>query len=92
MAKYTFNDIELGDEVKDTITGYKGKVVAFTTWLNGCRRIAVQARGLVQGKPSEPQTFDIEQLEVLHKAERPKKVPTGGGGRPDAVAHTTPRR
>ena len=32
----------LGDEVKDTITGFKGIVVARTEWLNGCARVTVQ--------------------------------------------------
>jgi hypothetical protein len=82
---WSYEDIELGDEVKDTISGYKGVVVAFTTWLNKCRRITVQSRKLESGKPVENQTFDIEMLELVKKGKQPQK-PYTGGGRPNVGA------
>jgi len=76
-------DIDLGNEVRDTITDFRGIAVAITNWLAGCQRVTVQPRGLHDGKPIESITFDAEQLEVLGpglvstiKAARP--VPTGG--------------
>lgn len=85
----TYEDIELSDEVKDTITGYSGVVVAFTTWLNLCRRITVQSREMKDGKPVEAQVFDIEQLRLVKKGKKPAKAPTGGvrpntGARPSS--------
>jgi hypothetical protein len=78
----SYEDIELGDEAKDTITGYKGVVVAFTTWLNKCRRLTLQSRELKDGKPIDVQVFDIEQLQLVKKGKQPEK-PYTGGSRPN---------
>jgi len=85
--------IDLGDEVKDSITGFKGIVVAVTNWLHGCRRITVQPAKLsTDGKPNETHTFDEPQLILLKK----KKVDAGrrdtGGPRPEPVTKNTPTR
>lgn len=53
--------INLGDNATDSMTGYFGIVVGITEWLYGCRRIAIQAIALKDGKPQEPEWFD-EQL------------------------------
>ena len=83
MASY--DEIELGDEVKDSITGYHGIVVAFTTWLNNCRRLTVQSKELRDGKPIESSVFDIEQFVMVKKAKPVRKAFTGGS-RPDTGA------
>jgi hypothetical protein len=58
--------IELGDKVKDTVTGYTGIAVARTRWLHGCDRIAVQPQELDKdNKVQEPQTFDEKQLDLV---------------------------
>lgn len=61
-------EIEHGDKVKDKISGFKGIVVAITTWFNGCVRITVQP-DKVKGDGTLPdgQTFDSQQIEVLKK-------------------------
>lgn len=85
MSDQSYEGIELGDIVRDTITGFTGVAVAYTTWLNKCRRIGVQCCDLKDGKPVDLQTFDIEQLVIKRKGKKPEKPHTGGGGRPDAV-------
>lgn len=69
----SFEPIGLGDRVKDPITGFAGIVVAVTTWLHGCIRIAVQPEALEKdGKPKEDRYFDQSQLILVkrgvHKA------------------------
>jgi len=86
--------VELGDKVKDIVTGFTGIVVAKTQWLNGCWRISVQPQGLKDGKPIEHQAFDVEQLKIL-KAKEIKTTPPAklkGGPRPDPVRQKTPNR
>lgn len=72
--------VQLGDRVKDRVTGFKGIAVAITEWLNGCRRVGVQAEKLAEGKPGEVQYFDEPQLEVLehgvYKPFEPDPAPT----------------
>lgn len=87
------NAIELGDEVKDQVSGFAGVVVCVAQWLHGCRRITVQPRDLKDGKPIDTYTFDELQLVVVNKAVVPS-TPAGvpapapttrrtGGPRPD---------
>lgn len=70
--------IELGDEARDTITGFRGVVVADTKWLHGCRRLTLQPRTLHEGKPVEPLSFDEPQLELIPAQREPGTGRTGG--------------
>lgn len=66
--------INLGDKVKDSVTGFTGIAIGRTTWLHGCDRIIVQPDGLTkEGKMFENGSFDEPQLIVI----TPKKVEEG---------------
>ena len=68
MAK-EFQPIELGDRVKDPITGMTGIVTCITTWLHGCIRMGVQPEEVKEDKkPAEAIYFDQSQLVVVKKA------------------------
>lgn len=54
--------IQLGDKVKDPITGCTGVAVSRTQWLYGCTRIGVQARKRKDGTIPEVEWFDEPQL------------------------------
>lgn len=79
--------IQLGDLVRDTVSGFKGIAVGRTTWMFGCDRITVHPQGLTkEGKTFETMSFDEPSLEVLKKAKK-KDVPenhTTGGPKPEA--------
>ena len=78
------NKIELGDEVIDTITGFKGVAVGKTTWLYGCNRIAVQPKVGKDGKLGETASFDEPQLKVTKKKVSKEKIDrVKGGPRPE---------
>ena len=82
--------IELGDEVRDTITGFQGVVIGDTKWLHGCRRLTIQPKELKDGKPIDSLTFDEPQLVLVEprvasgtsKTGRPRPEPQR---RPDAT-------
>lgn len=59
--------IELGDRVKDPISGCQGIVICLTTWLNGCRRVILQPEGLKDGSPIKDEAFDDTLLEIIEK-------------------------
>jgi hypothetical protein len=66
--------IQLGDRVKDIVTGFTGIAIGRTEWLNGCARITVQPEKLTkENKIADTGCFDEPQL-VLIKA---KQVPLG---------------
>ena len=83
-------DIGLGDEVKDSVSGFQGVVIAVTTWLNGCRRLVLQPKKLdkTTGKPYESVTFDVEQLVMVKAAKRAEPTPLRKVGGP----HPSPER
>jgi len=80
--------IEVGDRVKDKLTGFTGIVIAKTEWLNGCSRMGVQSEKLKDGKTMDAEWFDEVQLTVAKKsvhrptgkelnAENPHRIPGG---------------
>lgn len=60
--------IELGDKVKDVISGFEGIVIGITNWLHGCKRIGVASQQLKDDKPIDSQWFDEPQVIILQKA------------------------
>jgi len=77
--------VELGDEARDTITGFKGKVVAITEWLHGCRRVVIQPTDLdKEGRIKLTETFDEAQVKVTKPVKVKKVKSTKGGPRPNA--------
>lgn len=65
--------IQLGDEVKDSVTGLKGIVTCITLYLNGCTRCGVQPKLGKDGKIPESWFIDEPQLVVVI----PNKVKAG---------------
>jgi len=60
--------IELGDRVKDKISGLKGIVVGISNYLYGCKRVSIQPEEAKDGKPAEWYTVDEPQLEIVKKS------------------------
>jgi len=69
--------IELGDEVKDTVTGFKGTVVALHHYLFGCTRVSVQP--LAEKDFKEAVAFDLPSLVLVKKKKVAKGDNTTGG-------------
>jgi hypothetical protein len=80
--------IELGQKVKDPITGYKGIAIGKTIWLYGCTRIGVQAIVNKEGKVPELQWFDEPQLEAIP----PKESRNKGGPQPNPTRRFEEKR
>ena len=57
-------EIKLGHEVKDRVTGFQGIVVSVTHFLNGCIRMGVQRKynPKKDEKTTEPDIFDEPDL------------------------------
>jgi len=89
MAKRLNAELELGMEVEDRITGYKGIAVARTHYLQGCDRLLVQAKGVDdEGKVFPPQDFDEPDVVVIGYGVLPKpelEKKDNGGPRPYAA-------
>lgn len=65
--------VELGDRVRDSLTGYEGIADSITIWRFGCRRIGVLRGELDKdGQLHERQVFDEPMLHVIVRANVPK--------------------
>jgi hypothetical protein len=64
----TDKTVELGDRVKDPVSGLIGIATCIATWLHGCVRVVVQPEKLHEGKPIADVAFDQTQLVVVKKA------------------------
>lgn len=96
--------VNLGDKAKDIVTGFTGVVVAEITYLNGCRRLALQPQELGKdGVPVEERFFDEQQLELVTAGvvpfpprQQPAAVESApqvtGGARPAPAGRTVPSR
>jgi hypothetical protein len=75
--------INLGDTVRDTISGFTGIVIARCEWLYGCVRISVQPTSLDKdGKVQDHVTFDEQQLVVVTASQQKESESTSGPGGP----------
>ena len=75
MSEHKF---ELGDTIKDAVTGFKGPAVARTMWIYGCVRYALEPSLDKDGKPQEEVWFDEQRLELV----KSNKVPSSKTGGP----------
>lgn len=90
--------IELGDVVKDLISGFQGVAICCSTWLNGCQRWTIQPESMTKEGACKPaETFDAQQLEVVKKykvASVPVSAPLSarpGGPRPSPRRSVDPK-
>lgn len=75
------SEIELGQKVKDLVTGFSGIVIGHMEHLNGCHQLQIKRDTLDKdGVPVESVWIDIEQLKVVGKGIIKKRVVTNTGG------------
>jgi len=55
----------LGDEVKDVVTGCVGLVMAITDWMYGCKRLMVQPSDPKKKTPVDSFQVDIDQVIII---------------------------
>jgi hypothetical protein len=62
------SQIQLGQDAKDTITGYAGIVMAKAQYLTGCNQVLLTPRSLDKdGKRREGEWFDEQRIVVTSK-------------------------
>jgi hypothetical protein len=72
-------DLNLGDEVEDKLTGFRGVVTVQGVSLNGCVRMVVQPKLDKDGKLPESKGFDVDRLKRIEKAKVPEGQRKTGG-------------
>lgn len=72
-----YNDIfsiQLGMEVKDKVSGFKGKVLMAVEYMHNCSHYYVEPPVDKDGKPCEGQFYDEGRLTVIGKGISPEEV------------------
>jgi hypothetical protein len=93
MAKQSGFKYDLGDLVKDKVTGFQGVIIVRTEWLNGCRRYSVQSQELKDGKPMDAVGFDEDGIELVEANKVGDKLTKDtGGGTPEPKRAPDPSR
>ena len=69
--------MELGNKVKDVVTGFTGIAVAKVEYLNGCVQFCVKGSSDGKSMP-DGHYIDIGQLKFVSKGVAVKKKDTGG--------------
>ncbi len=85
--------IQLGDRVKDPVSGFQGIAISSHTYMHGCTRISVQPPIGEDGKLPDAHAFDEPAL-VIVEAQAVSVSPVASGqrtGGPDKYPDT-PRR
>ena len=59
MGNFKF---ELGDKLKDLITGFEGIVIGRTEWITGCNIYGIKSQILKDGLPTESQWLDDNKI------------------------------
>lgn len=80
VVSHTSPEYDLGDEVIDTVTNFKGIAVARTTWLNGTTRTAIQPKMQKDGKVPEPLSANEAGVKVFGKKKVVKTIQRKTGG------------
>lgn len=79
----SIKSVELGDKVKDIVTGYTGIAIARTQWLQGCDRITIQASAKSDGSVPDSLSVDEPQIAIIKRGvAKPKAKRTTGGPMP----------
>ena len=59
--------VELGDEVKEAVTGFVGVVTGIASYITGCDQASVVPKAKKDGTLGDGQWFDIVRLKVVKK-------------------------
>ena len=73
--EFKFN---LGDKVKDEITGFEGIIIARVQWLNMCNTYTVKPQTLKDGVPQDSYGFDEPQILIVEEKVFKANQKTGG--------------
>ncbi len=61
------NNPELGDEVQEIVTGFRGIITSIAQCLTGCDRITIRGPMTKDGKIGDEYWFDITSVKIIKK-------------------------
>jgi len=71
-------EIELGNKVRDKVTGFEGIAIAKIEYINGCIQFCVKPKVKEDGKMPDGEYIDVDDLEIVYKGIIIEVDSTGG--------------
>ena len=71
-------EIELGNKVRDKVTGFEGIAIAKIEYINGCIQFCVKPKVKEDGKMPDGEYIDVDDLEIVYKGIIIEADSTGG--------------
>lgn len=68
----------LGDELKDSITGFSGICVSRSQWISNCNTYGLKSVELKDGKPMDMEWFDEPVITLVKEKVHKENRDTGG--------------
>ncbi len=59
--------VELGDKVKDVVSGFEGIVTGYTVWLTGCDSVHITGKSKEGSGESPTASVDVTRIEIQEK-------------------------
>jgi len=79
-------DVNFGDEARDTVTGFTGIVTAKALYATGCNQVLVSPPVKDDGSFVDGQWLDIERIAITEAGKKPiPSSPSGGPRGTDAA-------
>lgn len=78
--------IQLGQEARDKITGFKGIIIGRADYLFGCAQYALTPKTNEAGEVKDTQWFDEGRIEVIGQGVAPEEVRVERNGGPNRDA------
>lgn len=72
------HEFSLGDQVKDTMTGFVGRITSLSTFVNGCAYAVLQPESKKNEWP-ERQSIPVAQIEMIKPFKKPVVEQKRGG-------------
>lgn len=71
--------VDLGDQVRDKVTGFKGIVTGKAQYLTGCKQVLVTPKVGEDGKYLDACWLDVDRVEIIGKGIVQIEVVDNGG-------------
>lgn len=82
---------ELGEQLRDMVTGYTGIATGRMEYLNGCTQYCLRAKADKESKVPDSHWVDSQQIERVSGGIKVKRKPTGGPTPGERMPSRSPR-
>lgn len=87
-----YEGISMGDQVRDTLSGFTGVVIARSEFLTGCNQVLVMPESHDPSKMNDSHWFDVERMQKIKERAVEFRTRPGGADMPLPTRGNTSQR